>query len=114
MLTAALSGSRGALPLLRRVIHEASFALASLPVLLRDALKRPAVIFVIEPSFVNVLVSLFVSRCCGARTWLHIQDFEVDIALGDSSDGSGASGIIRGFESWLLDDSMWSPPSRCR
>src|SRR6185295_10835738 len=58
----------------------ASFALSSLPVLIREMFRRPDVIFVTEPSFLNAVLSLAAAKCCGAQSWMHVQDFELDIA----------------------------------
>jgi len=87
----------------RRVLYSLSFAVSSFPAILRKALWRPDVILVIEPSLVNAFVSLLAARCCGARSWLHIQDFEVDIALalGNVHDRRLRLLLFK-FESWLL------------
>jgi len=36
---------------------------------------------VIEPSFLNALATLLVAKCSGALAWLHVQDFEIDLAF---------------------------------
>ncbi|HTM52148.1 MAG TPA: WcaI family glycosyltransferase [Bryobacteraceae bacterium] len=67
---------------LARVLYAASFALSSLPALAGEIFRRPDVVFVTEPSFLNAIASLAAARCCGALAWMHVQDFELDIALG--------------------------------
>lgn len=67
---------------LKRLIHLASFALSSFPVMLGQILWKPDVVMSIEPPLVCAPVSLLVSRLAGAKAWLHIQDFEVDAAFG--------------------------------
>ncbi|MHB1238598.1 MAG: WcaI family glycosyltransferase [Gallionella sp.] len=67
---------------LKRLIHLASFALSSFPVVLGQILWKPDVVIAIEPPLMCAPVSLLVSRLCGAKAWLHIQDFEVDAAFG--------------------------------
>ena len=37
--------------------------------------------FTVEPTFFCAPLALAVARVCGARTWLHVQDFEVDAAF---------------------------------
>jgi len=67
---------------LNRLMHLASFALTSLPVLLWQALRwRPRLILVIEPPLACAPGVLAAALLCGARTWLHVQDFEVDAAF---------------------------------
>lgn len=66
---------------LKRMIHLASFALASLPALVAHAFWRPDVVMSIAPSLLNAPAALALARLTGARSWLHIQDFEVDAAF---------------------------------
>ncbi len=67
---------------LRRLIHLASFALASLPVALWQGLVwRPAVVFVVEPTFACAPAAWLAARLAGAAAWLHVQDFETDVAF---------------------------------
>ena len=60
---------------------QGSFAASSSPVVLRQILWRPDVIIVVEPSLACVPSALLAARLCGAKAWLHIQDFELDAAL---------------------------------
>lgn len=62
---------------LNRILHLLSFAASSLPILLRQIFWKPDVLIVIEPTFFCVPLSLIVARLSGAKSWLHIQDFEV-------------------------------------
>jgi len=66
---------------LKRIIHLASFACFSIPVMLMKIFWRPDVVISIEPPLFCAPVSWFVSRMSGAKCWLHIQDFEVDAAF---------------------------------
>ena len=66
---------------LKRLIHLASFALSSLPVMLRQILWRPQVVLVIEPPLMCAPATLLLSKLCRAKVWLHVQDFEVDAAF---------------------------------
>jgi colanic acid biosynthesis glycosyl transferase WcaI len=65
----------------RRIAHLASFAISSMPVLLRHALWRPDVVMCIAPSLLNAPSALLVARLTGAHAWLHVQDYEVDAAF---------------------------------
>ena len=63
---------------IRRILHLLSFATSSLPVLLKHIFWKPDVIMVVEPTFFCVPFALIASKLCGAKSWLHIQDFEID------------------------------------
>jgi colanic acid biosynthesis glycosyl transferase WcaI len=88
---------------LKRVLHELSFALSSLPVVAAAAFSRPDVVFVIEPSFFNVFGALLAGRLSGAVCWMHVQDFEFDIAF---DMGQLGNPLLRSlafrFESWAM------------
>ncbi len=66
---------------LARLLHLASFALSSLPVVLSLVTWRPAVVFTVAPAFFCAPAGWLTARLCGAAAWLHIQDFEVDAAF---------------------------------
>jgi colanic acid biosynthesis glycosyl transferase WcaI len=66
---------------LKRLIHLASFALSSFPVMLMQLFWKPSVVIAIEPPLMCAPAALLVSRLAGARAWLHVQDFEVDAAF---------------------------------
>lgn len=88
---------------LKRLIHLASFALTSLPLALRVAGRRPDVVLVVEPALFCAPGAWLAARLCGARAWLHIQDFEVDAAfeLGVLK-GNLSKRIVSGLERWLM------------
>lgn len=65
-----------------RVLHLLSFALSSLPVALWQGLVwRPAVVFAVEPPFFCAPAAWAAARLGGAAAWLHVQDFELDVAF---------------------------------
>lgn len=66
---------------LKRILHLASFAIASLPEAVRAIAFRPDVVFVLEPPLFCAPAAVVASRLSGAKAWLHVQDFEVDAAL---------------------------------
>ena len=73
---------------IRRILHLVSFATSSLPIILGTALTwRPQVVFVVEPPFFCTPAALLAARLAGAKSWLHIQDLEIDAAF--------ALGLIR-------------------
>ena len=88
---------------LKRMLHLASFALSSIPVLLMQWKWKPDVVWLTEPPFFCAPAALAFSRLVAARSWLHIQDYEVDAAF--------ALGLLRNphlrrtvllCEQWLL------------
>jgi colanic acid biosynthesis glycosyl transferase WcaI len=64
-----------------RVLHLASFAITSLPLMLRQVFWAPHLVITVAPALVCAPAALFTARLCGAQAWLHIQDFEVDVAF---------------------------------
>jgi colanic acid biosynthesis glycosyl transferase WcaI len=66
---------------LARVLHLLSFAASSLPVMLAQVFWRPAVVMTVAPFFVCAPAGWLTARLAGARAWLHVQDFEVDVAF---------------------------------
>jgi len=88
---------------IKRICHLMSFAISSAFAMVKQLAWRPDVIFVVEPTFFCAPTALLVSRLSGAKSWLHIQDFEVDAAfeLGMLSNNHARS-IAMYFESWLV------------
>lgn len=88
---------------LKRLLHLASFAFSSLPVMLRQLFWLPDVILTIEPPLFCAPAAWICARLSGARVWLHIQDFEVDAAfeLGILRSPWLRSMVSR-LESWLM------------
>jgi putative colanic acid biosynthesis glycosyltransferase WcaI len=88
---------------LKRILYSISFMLSSWFAIAVRAFRRPDVVFVLEPSFLNVIPCLLLARVTGATSWLHIQDFEIDIAfdLGQLRQPWLRSTLQR-FESWMM------------
>lgn len=89
---------------LKRVVHLLSFALAAVPLMLRQWLWRPDVVLVVAPAMACAPTAWLTARACGARTWLHVQDFEVDAAfqLGLLNSNGLRRRWVNAVESWLL------------
>ncbi len=64
----------------KRMLHLVSFALSSLPVMIKEARWNPDLVINIAPAIASSPISLFASRLAGSKSWLHIQDFELDAA----------------------------------
>ena len=88
---------------LARIVHLCTFAATSLPVMLRQVVWRPDVVLTVAPALVCAPAGWLTARLSGARAWLHIQDFEVDVALQMGLiKGERLGRVIRAMESWLL------------
>lgn len=67
---------------LKRILHLASFALTSLPVLLAQGLFwRPQAVVLTAPPLFAAPGALLARALSGGRAFLHVQDFEVDAAF---------------------------------
>lgn len=87
----------------KRLLHLASFALFSLPVMLRQLVWRPDVVWIVEPPLICAPTALCVARLAKARAWLHIQDYEVDAAFAlGLLKGGFAKRLVTGLERWLM------------
>ena len=88
---------------LKRLLHLASFALSSLPILLWQTRWHPDVVLMVEPTFFCAPQALLAARLSRSKAWLHIQDFEVDAAfeLGDLASPRVQS-LALTLERWLL------------
>ncbi|GAA5525041.1 hypothetical protein Maes01_01601 [Microbulbifer aestuariivivens] len=87
-----------------RLVHLVSFAISSGLRLLTLVGKRPDIIFLVQPTLFCAPAALIYSRLTGAKSVLHIQDFEVDAMFGlgmGSKDGSLRK-FVRRVESWLM------------
>jgi len=66
---------------LKRVLHLLSFMFSSIPVVLGQKKWQPEIILTIAPSLFSALPALLLGKLSGGKTWLHIQDFELDAAF---------------------------------
>lgn len=65
----------------KRIVHLASFAASSLPVMLSQWRWSADVVFTVMPTLLCAPAALLTARLMGAKSWLHIADFEVDAAF---------------------------------
>ena len=88
---------------LKRMLHLASFAASSLPLLARQVWWRPDAAMLIAPTLMCAPATLALARLARASAWLHIQDFEVDAAFDlGLLKSSRAARMARWIESTLL------------
>lgn len=87
----------------KRLLHLASFALSSLPVMLAQIFWRPHAVWVVEPALFCAPTALVVARLTGAKAWLHVQDFEVDAAFDlGLLKGERIRNAVASVERWLM------------
>lgn len=66
----------------KRLLHHASFAAASVAPMVWHALRwSPDIVFAVAPSLLSAPLAAAAARLCGATSWLHVQDLEVDAAF---------------------------------
>jgi colanic acid biosynthesis glycosyl transferase WcaI len=88
---------------LKRVLHLATFAVTSLPVLLRQVFWRPDVVWVVEPALFCAPAAWVTARLSGGKAWLHVQDFEVDAAFDMGLlKGQRLRRAVASAERWLM------------
>ena len=66
---------------LKRILHLLSFAITSFPLMLRQIFWRPDLVLIVAPAFVCAPTAWLTARLCHAQAWLHLQDFEIDLAF---------------------------------
>lgn len=84
----------------RRAAHLLSFAFFSAPVLAFVTLRfRPDIMLTIVPTLLAAPVARIIAAFVGCKTWLHVQDLEIDAALGlNFLQGRVIQKILRGIE----------------
>jgi colanic acid biosynthesis glycosyl transferase WcaI len=86
-----------------RILHLLSFAVTSFPVVLCQALWRPDLVMTVAPAFVCAPAALLTARLCGAHAWLHMQDFEVEVAFEMGMlKGKLLQRLVLRMERWVL------------
>ena len=66
---------------LTRILSQLSFAISSFPVMIRMAFWKPDITLCIEPPIMCTPTALLTASLCRGKAWLHVQDFEVDVAF---------------------------------
>lgn len=89
---------------LKRILHLLSFAITSFPVVLWQGLTwKPDLVLLIAPAIACSLGATITANLSGAKSWIHIQDFEVDAAfeMGILANNSLKKIILNG-EKWII------------
>jgi len=86
-----------------RLLHLLSFSITSWFALLKHVIWRPDVIVVVEPSLFCAPATLLLGLVTGAKTVLHIQDYEIDAMFGLGMMRRGIfSKLAFGAERWIM------------
>ena len=92
---------------LKRLIHLASFATSSAMALLSKLFEKPDVVMLVQPTLFCAPFTLMYAKLTGAKSIMHIQDYELDamFGLGLLGDENAEQGNIAKFakkiERWL-------------
>ncbi|MEY4238232.1 MAG: colanic acid biosynthesis glycosyltransferase WcaI [Pseudomonadota bacterium] len=90
---------------IKRFAHLISFAITAMIPAVRIALReRPQVVFCVAPALLSVITATLAAWLCGARLWVHVQDFEVEAAFatGLMSEKSLHGRLAIWAEGWIL------------
>lgn len=88
----------------KRLIHLASFAISSFIPLMGQIRWKPDYILSIAPTLLCVPGAILLSKITGAKSLLHIQDYEIDAMLGLGLVNKGmVSRLAIHFERWCLN-----------
>jgi colanic acid biosynthesis glycosyl transferase WcaI len=88
---------------LTRLLHLMSFAITSFPLMLWQIGWRPDVVLTVAPAFMCAPAGLLTARLSRAKAWLHLQDFEVDVAFQMGMlKGKLLQRIVLRIERWML------------
>jgi colanic acid biosynthesis glycosyl transferase WcaI len=88
----------------KRLLHLSSFALSSFGRLLTLLRQKPDVVFLVQPTLFCAPFALLYAKVCGAKTILHIQDYEIDamFGLGMATQGKLRQ-LVSGIERFLMN-----------
>lgn len=88
---------------LKRLVHLCSFAFTSGLALISNVFSKPDVILVVQPSLFCAPIALLTAKLTGAKSVMHIQDYEIDAMFGLGMVGEGKiTNFVKSTESWLM------------
>jgi len=88
---------------LARILYLTGFAATSLPLIVRNVFWRPDVVLTVAPALSCAPAGWLCARFSGAAAWLHVQDFEVDVAFQTGLlRGERRRRVIEAIERWLF------------
>jgi colanic acid biosynthesis glycosyl transferase WcaI len=88
---------------LKRFIHLSTFAISSGLALFSKIFNKPDVVFLVQPTLFCAPSVLLFCKLTGAKSVMHIQDYEVDALFGLGLMGEGkGSRLVKKTERWLM------------
>jgi colanic acid biosynthesis glycosyl transferase WcaI len=88
---------------LKRILHLSSFAVSSGLVLVSKIFTRPDVVFLVQPTLFCAPLVLLFCKLTGAKSVMHIQDYEVDALFSLKLMGKGRiSSLAKNIECWVM------------
>lgn len=87
--------------MLTRLLHLFTFAITSNLAVLGLLLWKPAHIVLVMPTIVSAPAVLLAKAVCSSQVWLHVQDFELDLALEIVARRPRYRRFVENFERWL-------------
>ena len=88
---------------IKRLLHLMSFAFSSGLRLLSLIFKKPDIVFLVQPTFFCAPITLLYCKITGAKSVMHIQDYELDAMLGLGMGSPGkVTKVLKSVESWFL------------
>lgn len=86
---------------LTRLLHLFSFSVSSFFLVMSQVFWRPDVVITVVPTFFCTTASLLLAELTGAKSLLHVQDFELDAMLGLGMGRFGSQGKLAETAYWL-------------
>ena len=105
---------------LTRILHYGTFAAsAAVPAMQLARGFRPDIVMLVAPTLMAAPLALATAKLAGARTWLHVQDFEVEagFATGQLKAGGAVARAALAFEQACIggfDETSSISPAMCR
>jgi colanic acid biosynthesis glycosyl transferase WcaI len=88
---------------IKRTLHLFSFAFTSFPLVMMQLPWRPDMVLTVAPAFMCAPAGLLAASLTGAKSWLHLQDFEIDVAFRMRLlKGKWLQRLALRMESWIL------------
>jgi len=85
-----------------RLFHLMSFSLSSIYGLIRLLRSKPTVLFMLQPTLFCAPMALLYCKITGAKSLMHIQDFEIDAMFGLGMANGLFTKLAKVYERWCL------------
>lgn len=87
-----------------RLVHLISFAITSFPVVVGRLTFKPNIVLLVQPTIFASLGALLLAKVSGAKSVMHIQDYEIDAMLGLGMLKNGfLATTLRKYERWIMN-----------